>query len=83
MACRVLKSVFTLWCSFGLLGLIVGTAACVDPVPPPGDHPNIVFIFSDQHRMASFPGEPHTDVEAPSLTRLSEEGLLFSNAIGS
>jgi len=43
--------------------------------------PNVIFIFSDQHRMASFPGEPHTSVIAPNLQRLAEQGATFVNAI--
>ena len=43
--------------------------------------PNVVFIFSDQHRMASYPGEPHTSVIAPTLDLLSKEGATFTNAI--
>jgi arylsulfatase A-like enzyme len=43
--------------------------------------PNVVLVFSDQHRMASFPGEPHTSVIAPHLERLAGEGARFTNAI--
>ncbi|MFP6583913.1 MAG: sulfatase [Candidatus Hydrogenedentota bacterium] len=45
------------------------------------DQPNVLIIFSDQHRMASFPGEPYTDVIAPNLQRLAEQGIRFRNGI--
>ncbi len=46
-----------------------------------GEKPNLIFLFSDQHRMADFPGEPHSDVIAPNLERLSRGGATFVNAI--
>ncbi len=47
----------------------------------PDDAPNVVVLFSDQHRMADFPGEEHTSVIAPNLDRLSNQGVRFQNAI--
>jgi arylsulfatase A-like enzyme len=43
--------------------------------------PNVLFIFSDQHRACSMPGEPHNDAEAPNLARLMSEGTTFRNCI--
>ncbi|MDA2938807.1 sulfatase-like hydrolase/transferase, partial [Acidobacteria bacterium AH-259-A15] len=43
--------------------------------------PNVLFVFSDQHRACSMPGEPYSDVEAPNLKRLVTEGTTFRNCI--
>lgn len=59
----------------GLCFLSIVAHAQSDPPP------NIVVLFSDQHRMASFPGEPYTDVIAPNLERLAGQGARFTNAI--
>ena len=43
--------------------------------------PNLLFIFSDQHRACSMPGEPFNDAAAPNLARLAREGLTARNCI--
>ena len=43
--------------------------------------PNVLFIFSDQHRACSMPGEEFNDAEAPNLARLASEGTVFRNCI--
>ena len=43
--------------------------------------PNLLFVFSDQHRACSMPGEPYNDAQAPNLARLAREGLSFTNCI--
>jgi len=43
--------------------------------------PNLLYVFSDQHRACSLPGEPYCDVEAPTLRRLRKEGVSFRNCI--
>jgi arylsulfatase A-like enzyme len=43
--------------------------------------PNVLFIFSDQHRACSMPGEPFNDADAPNLARLAREGLTARNCI--
>jgi arylsulfatase A-like enzyme len=43
--------------------------------------PNVLFIFSDEHRACSFPGEPYCDVQATHLARLAREGISFRNCI--
>ena len=60
-----------------LLGISPGVHYSANADAPP----NIVVLFSDQHRMASFPGEPDTDVIAPNLERLAGQGARFTNAI--
>jgi len=48
---------------------------------PPKRKPNLLYVFSDQHRACSLPGEPYCDVQAPNITRLKREGVSFQNCI--
>ena len=59
----------------GALPLIRAAAAAKS------DKPNVVYIFADQHRAASFPGAPHTSVIAPRMEQMGREGMVFRNAI--
>jgi arylsulfatase A-like enzyme len=43
--------------------------------------PNVLYVFSDQHRACSMPGEAFNDAEAPVLQSLAAESLSFSNCI--
>lgn len=43
--------------------------------------PNLLFVFSDQHRACSMPGEPFNDADAPNLARLASEGVTFRSCI--
>ena len=43
--------------------------------------PNLLFIFSDEHRACSVSGEPYCDVQTTRLTRLAQEGIRFGNCI--
>ena len=43
--------------------------------------PNLLFIFSDQHRACSMPGAAFNDAEAPVLQALASESVSFSNCI--
>ncbi|SNT13134.1 Arylsulfatase A [Granulicella rosea] len=36
---------------------------------------NVLYVFSDQHRAASLPGEPFSQVEAPTLDRFRRQNL--------
>ena len=58
---------------------IAGLAAPLAAAP--ARRPNLLFVFSDSHRACSMPGEPYTDVQAPTLARLSREGTSFRNCI--
>ncbi len=44
-------------------------------------HPNIVYLFSDQHRNCSWPGGGTTQVQTPNLERLASQGVVLSNCI--
>jgi arylsulfatase A-like enzyme len=47
----------------------------------PASRPNIVYIFSDQHRNCSWPGGGTTQIQTPNLNRLAGQGVVFSNCI--
>ncbi len=49
--------------------------------PAPVESPNVLFVFSDQHRAASMPGQPFSEVVAPNLERLGREGVTFSHCV--
>src|SRR5215470_17522089 len=54
-----------------------------DPAPQAARsrRPNLLFVFSDEHRACSLPGEPYCDVQAPQFERLAREGTTFRNCI--
>ncbi len=58
-----------------------GGALAIENAAAPQSKPNLLFIFSDQHRACSMPGEPFNDAEAPNLARLAREGLTAQNCI--
>mgnify|MGYP001090950013 CR=1 FL=1 len=58
----------------GALGLARGKAA-------PTLRPNVVFVFADQHRNASWSGGSDEQVVTPNLARLAREGAAFSHCI--
>lgn len=41
--------------------------------------PNIVFVFSDEHRHCSLPFTEMAELSAPNMTRLSRQGTQFDN----
>jgi arylsulfatase A-like enzyme len=43
--------------------------------------PNLLFIFSDEHRACSLDGEPWSDARATHLQRLARDGTSFRNCI--
>ena len=44
-------------------------------------HPNILFIFDDQHRKEAVSCYGGTNVQTPNIDRLAKEGIKFTNAI--
>jgi arylsulfatase A-like enzyme len=48
---------------------------------PAGKHPNVLYVFSDQHRAASLPGEPLNEAIAPALDRFRRESLSIDTCI--
>jgi len=47
----------------------------------PRKRPNIVFVFSDEHRWCSLPFTEAPHVIAPNMTRLAEQGTRFDNCL--
>jgi arylsulfatase A-like enzyme len=43
--------------------------------------PNVVFVFSDQHRAEAVGYEGNPDVQTPNLNRLAAESLVFKTAV--
>jgi len=46
----------------------------------PNSQPNVLFVFSDQHRAQSLGCYGNDDVISPNFDRLASEGVRFSNA---
>lgn len=44
-------------------------------------HPNVLYVFSDQHRAQSFPGEPLSEVTASALERFRRENISMDACI--
>ncbi|MFC6646901.1 sulfatase [Granulicella cerasi] len=42
---------------------------------------NVLYVFSDQHRAASLPGEPYSEVIAPTFERFRRENLSMDRCI--
>ncbi len=65
-----------------LRGLAAGTAASLGAAnAQQSRRPNILYVFSDQHRACSMPGEPYNDAAAPSLAKLASQGTTFTQCI--
>jgi arylsulfatase A-like enzyme len=43
--------------------------------------PNILYVFSDEHRACSLPGEPYNEALAPTLAAFKKKNLSFENCI--
>lgn len=61
---------------YGLAGAGAVRAGAQQP-----SKPNVLFVFSDQHRACSMPGEPYNDAAAPALARLASQGTTFTHCI--
>ena len=61
-----------------LAGLAAGTVAAQ---AQGARQPNVLFVFSDQHRACSMPGEPFNDAAAPALAELAAQGTTFTHCI--
>ena len=62
-----------------LRGLVAGGATAVSAQD--ARSPNLLFVFSDQHRACSMPDEAFNDAAAPALARLASEGTTFTHCI--
>ncbi len=56
-------------------------AAAAPAFLPPPQHPNIVFIFSDDHHFQCLgaAGNPH--IQTPNLDRMASDGVHFTNGV--
>ena len=55
-----------------------GLAFCGAPdLPAPDPRPNVIFAFSDEHRLQSLPFTETPELKTPSLERLAREGASF------
>ncbi|HEY3836515.1 MAG TPA: sulfatase [Bryobacteraceae bacterium] len=43
--------------------------------------PNLLYVFSDEHRACSMPGEALNEAHTPNLERFAREGMTFHNCI--
>ena len=43
--------------------------------------PNLLYVFSDEHRACSMPGEPFNEALTPNLSRFAGESLAFRHCI--
>lgn len=43
--------------------------------------PNLLYVFSDEHRACSMPGEPFNEAHTPNLERFAREGMTFRHCI--
>ncbi|HEY2343000.1 MAG TPA: sulfatase-like hydrolase/transferase, partial [Chthoniobacteraceae bacterium] len=71
------------------LRILLATFAAAALIPCPtargadGKHPNIVFIFSDDHawQAISAYGDPRKLIETPNIDRLAKEGMRFNRCL--
>jgi len=57
----------------------LGLGAHGVPGEKPAKRPNIVFVFSDEHRWCSMPFTEMPEVVAPNMSKLAKQGLRFDN----
>jgi len=57
---------------------LASSAAAAAPV---ARKPNLLFVFSDEHRACSMPGEAFNEAQTPSLERFSRQSMTFRNCI--
>ena len=50
------------------------------PTPPTDARPNVLWIFSDQHRAAAIGCAGDPNLRTPNMDRLAREGVRFANA---
>lgn len=68
-------------------GAAASAAAIAMPLPaiasgnPSGKRPNVLYVFSDQHRAVSLPGEAFNQAMAPTLDRFRHENLSMDTCI--
>lgn len=65
-------------------GMVVSVAAQV-PLAAPAEAPrkrmNVLYVFGDQHRACSMPGQPYSPVVAPAFEAFAKDGFVMENCI--
>ncbi len=59
----------------------LGAESLAAGIDKPGRKPNIVYVFSDEHRWCSLPFTETPQVVAPNMQRLAREGMCLDNCI--
>ena len=49
--------------------------------PAAGKQPNVLYVFSDQHRASSLPGEPYNQAQAPTLAGFRQQSISMDACI--
>lgn len=67
-------------------GVAMSVAAGLNPLLGEAEaaaskRPNVLYIFSDEHRACSLPGETYNGAFAPNLARFAKESLSFTSCI--
>ena len=62
---------------------VAAAGACASAPESEADvpRPNVVYLFSDQHRRCSLPWQPDCEVIAPNMERLRREGAVFPHSV--
>jgi arylsulfatase A-like enzyme len=66
---------------FVRMGAAVPLAAKLPVATPKRKQPNVLYVFSDQHRQCSLPGQPHNGAIAPNIAKFGHENLSFNQCI--
>ena len=52
-----------------------------DAAKPSGKRPNILYVFSDQHRAVSLPGEPFNEAHTPNIDAFRRANLSLNTCV--
>jgi arylsulfatase A-like enzyme len=58
---------------------LAGATAALSAAP--ARRPNLLYVFSDEHRACSMPGETFNEARTPNLARFASQGLSLRNCI--
>src|SRR6202012_5889466 len=61
--------------------LAAGITNGIKPSTSPAKRPNVLYVFSDQHRAASLPGEPFNLAQAPNIDAFRRANLSMDRCI--
>ncbi|MCP4644172.1 MAG: sulfatase [bacterium] len=62
-------------------GGIAAVAGCVTKAPDPTRPPNVVFLFSDEHRYQSMGISEMPELHTPNMARMAADGVEFTHCI--